>query len=1754
MPFLSRFSASSSKRKDVPTKRSTVPTTTDSSNPKSYLALDLPSSSLWRDESLAVPFGITSTSDAVSNSRTDLESDRNVDTTPWIDVARETGTDSPIKPLLRGLDRIDDPVRSRRDWVKLEKSRIQIDQMITLVDECSQVIRTRGLTTLGIFRPFRSSENLVQIRLVALLYLDYVSEFEPLPPTVASISSTRGTQANKTVKLHRFREELRYTDIHNVVAVLKWGLRHFESTTPFAFETTTNPRNPFEFYQTFLDQTVRHSFPITSFTDFLVPLLTRPGHDLIVSILDLVQAVAAYSESNAMNSSRLCRTIGIYLFQLPRTPEPTSQSDHEEQGGRWNELYETWNQAGTVLEGLLKARIREQRDLPPRLQELAQGFEQFVYEEQVRFRKTTGTRTEPNSTASTSTITTARSRRIKVLTVSIESRSDQWKLVGEEEQDVARVNDQETGYLRGETMGKSKKYARRKPASILQDAFKARFVPIDSDSSSEEALQLWNSVKETGARQGLREVVDSETGRIFDLLGLLSLTKSNSTQDLGSDIFTTSSPRRRQTSGPLTSLYEQGHLDSGNRLGNFPNKSVAHLANESTKDQDPEKKRIVTRNWNDFAQTGFSTLAPVGMLDEFGHINNNNNSIRDGEKEGDSGLDNDRPPRQEPSKIVKVDLSTEIDGEFVDFWLDTLMETTTTLSPVSSWPSFVLVPLRSDLTPASSPSNPLHLLVHDQLLPLVDSPINLPSPPPLLLQRNSSKRIESNTSLNPRKWTKRASSIFGGGGGGGNKREVSSESTYTLNGTAGSKPSRSPRKSTTATRELPPPVPIVPISSTDERRPSTIIEPYSVSPPTEGNVITRTLSRTIGRRKSKSSVVMSSPESRDDRSLPPLPSPEHERVPQFEADSNEPLPAIPAKYTLEVEEAKRKNRASPTSTTTALPKEAVAELDEEEKEGKLETQQVSNSARTGSITLPPTPSPPPTKSLPLPPTVPVETPLKDVLLEGQPMFMAGPQDLSPETASAIPLADSPTISRAAVMRTPSSEVSSMILTSTKERTIEDHAKEGTERKDVEELLKTPEPVLKPLEAISSPTFTLSPPGGEPEELSTAEEGEFGNETVESREFDAAVGTTDQSPQGLGLSNLDEPSFVPITEDTAQPASQTKLATPESSARFNTTVIPDSPTIPPSPTPSSTSQASSSSKKFLAKTRSFLSRKKSGSALDKEKDKSPKPVEAKKDKDLRHLQDQDGTRNSAKKEPSKRLPPTPVSSVKKRVAELEAAANAQTFPPSPTTASRLGKNVVTTSPAPDSPTPQPRPLSVASSIIPLPPTEELGNPEPTEAKEVAVNDSLATTPEQATQEIRADEEDTELGLSTVHDSQYAQEEKPDSAAEAETLTEEPHSVVEEEETLMTTDTLLSSSERRNPVQESLSAMAISEDAENHEPREPEHAEPETTPIGQEDLQQLEAQRTLSESTTEENPHASSSGFDQPPEQESNGELANAEMMVEQPANIPENEESYAADVELDSSSRKEEERSTGDERALASGPVQETIHDAAKIKHAEVEDEAANAPDSETLDQTDTASPQIPMQEAQHLEVKVPSSLEDLPTPIPSPSPYASEQPVAILVDETRVEDVQDSDLTEPSDAETDLVQAHEREASTVTVVPEESASPANGVPPTTPSKPDFVHSSSMTTPIASSAALFGSSISPSTSNSNHEDPFIDSTPIKPSLVDETDASLIPAALVESGSNRSLSTKNSQDTFETAAVASTLASAASSLHAHEPEQS
>ncbi|GAA5864799.1 hypothetical protein JCM1840_004908 [Sporobolomyces johnsonii] len=990
MSFFSRFSRSKDRSKDKHAKQparrqSWIPTTSIESPSTSFLPLEIPSSSLLNDDSLAAPLLLTnpprrlSNSSQVSNDLVDAASVRTGETTPWVDV---NGDESPRTAKSLRLDdgsrrttqEVVDPVRARKEVTKLEKARLGVAEMTLLMDKCGEAIRSRGLTTLGLFRPYRLAESHSQIRTLCLLFLDYAAEFDVKAVTE---SSTRGTEASKAVKLHRFKEELRYAQVHDVVGVLKWGLRHLTYSRSFSGATPPS----LDWYTTFLGASFSASprHPHSSFSTLLLPSLPPSSASLLTSTLILLQSVSAFAEQNAMPSRKLCRSIGIYLFGLTW---PEKRWD-----GGLDELYTTWRRAGDALEGCLKAFLWEQKDLPPRLAELVEDYPQWV--ERARSGAGDG----------------GMGRKIRVVKVEVESTGER-KKAGE-----VAVNDQETGYLVGGGTDE-KPLARRAPVEILLAAFES--VEAEGAGEADEGRRMWRVICKKGKEDGAKSVLDEETVRVLELLGLASAKNTTSIDEPASNTL-----RRRRRSfleastGPLYSLSEETSTPRGSpTYTSFPNKSANNILSSP--------RRIVTPNWNDFAATGFSNVQPFDAADEFGLFKPSKQSapsrsqtvaVRGSSRSSTTVA---APKAKATSKIVSVSLF-DLDEEFADVWLDTLVESRTTLSPLASWPSLVVVPLRSTLLAQLSSLDPplsqsastslehLHLLISEKPLPSTPTPVEALSRQSSLqralssgAQPRASKSDTGDTvlTLSPRRWSRRASAIFTRREGSADSTSSTSTALPTLASLAGGM--RKNRKSiAVAESSVPPPPPV-------KHLPSQVVPAKSVTtPPVEEPApagLVRTLSRTLSRRLSRSSMHSSSPKGGQEKELPA-----------------EPVPTIPAKYSIDaeakaVEEPPKVEGEAVKETVEEVVVQPLASVEPE----KVEPEETLAAQETETVH--------PEEDIAVPE---VDSPLKDILVNevesGEPHLGTVVAAEEPaEEKLAIPETDSQTVSHSAAVSEPAS--------------------------------------------------------------------------------------------------------------------------------------------------------------------------------------------------------------------------------------------------------------------------------------------------------------------------------------------------------------------------------------------------------------------------------------------------------------------------------------------------------------------------------------------------------------------------------------------------------------------------------------------------------------------------------------------------------------------------------------------------------------
>ncbi|BGP19813.1 hypothetical protein JCM10213v2_007944 [Rhodosporidiobolus nylandii] len=771
MSFLSRLTrkstSTSSTSPSAPVSSSssskpskTKPPAAPSAAAKPALDLSLPSTTLLSDTAHAAPLLLRTPASPSDPERSSL---RSVETTPWVDLSFAAGGESP------------------------KTARTQLPA------------QRKGLTTLGLFRPFRLAESPAgQLKLISL-FLDYCAELE-------NISKGSSSEASRTVLLHAWREEVRYALVEDAVGVLKWALRHF--TPP---PSATSSSSPLASYTSFLP----HALSSNAFSAHLLPSLPPPSQRLLLATLEVVQHVTAFSELNAMSARRLCRSLGLFVFFGGEGAAGAGEGQGEGEGA-WEDLYRRWQLSGEALEGCLKAYLRDQDGLPPRLQDLVVDYDEFIARQTLLFSSPSPSRAEVMGGK-------GGSRQVPVLRIDLETRGEGWKLAGD-----AEVNDQLTGLaLPPSAAAKAQKRPmRRRPVEILLAAFSA--APGEGGGEG-EAQRAWEELKKLakegeGGEGGALALLDEETGRVLRLLGLDRPSSSSSPATRAEEGGQQHSLRRRSVDvSPSSSA-------SGSALSRSPYGSVAGAksAGNLLGILSPNGggsgggKRIVTPSWNDFATTGFSSSSTFLALDSANELGLLSPSSAAASTRPALPAARAVPPPQ--TRIVRVTLTT-IDEEFADVWLETLAESRSALSPVAGWPGLLVAPLRRGALDEQAQGQVEQLLIHERLLPPFSSSAPTAtagldralSSASTVKARPSGRRGASETStgsktknsggdeaLSPRKkWRRRASAIF-------SSSSSTSSSANASEGFSTLLPSGRRSRKSFSGAEMPPPVPLLP--------------------------------------------------------------------------------------------------------------------------------------------------------------------------------------------------------------------------------------------------------------------------------------------------------------------------------------------------------------------------------------------------------------------------------------------------------------------------------------------------------------------------------------------------------------------------------------------------------------------------------------------------------------------------------------------------------------------------------------------------------------------------------------------------------------------------------------------------------------------------------------------------------------------------------------------------------------------------------
>ena len=388
-----------------------------------------------------------------------------------------------------------------------------------------------------------------------------------------------------------------------------------------------------------------------------------------------------------MPAHRLCYLLGAYVFGLATPPPPSSTSSSAGTNRvEWGDYTRLWSQAGRALEGCLKAYLREQTDLPPRLQELIEDYSTWI--------------SDNNDDAPSRHV-----RMIKALKLEVESVGG-WESAG-----AVRSNSQSTGLG---TNGKAGRPARRRPVEILAAAMGAE-LPVGQHDDDEADARAWNALSRLlqavdYSQEPNLAPFDEETVRVLKLLNLDRAAT-------GTGLETGATPSRRRAGSPhrrTRSSVDPADLPSPTRpLTAFlsPSPSMPTIS--------PGGKLRSSPSWHDFSTQGF-TQSSLDLSSD----------LYDPSKNRVAPAPRMYKPAPPTSRITSIS-TVDVEEDFIAVWLDSLTESATTSSPAASWPSILLSPLSpaAQSEVGDSSSRIAALLIVEALLTRQRPTEKLDSPP-----------------------------------------------------------------------------------------------------------------------------------------------------------------------------------------------------------------------------------------------------------------------------------------------------------------------------------------------------------------------------------------------------------------------------------------------------------------------------------------------------------------------------------------------------------------------------------------------------------------------------------------------------------------------------------------------------------------------------------------------------------------------------------------------------------------------------------------------------------------------------------------------------------------------------------------------------------------------------------------------------------------------------------------------------------------
>jgi hypothetical protein len=491
-----------------------------------------------------------------------------------------------------------------------------------------------------------------------------------------------------------------------------------------------------------------------------LPLIPSDHGALLTEVLDLIASVAANSEANAMTASRLCQTLGFWLFGCSATSRKS-----------FADIYEEWRTASTALEHVFLAWLRGQQQLPVRLAELTSRY--------------------PPAPAS--------ARSVAAVRAAVLSEGD-WgdAVTGLAEPQMppelkrlssAGSHTSKRAFKRSaadpanevDLTKLAESHPRRRPIDTLNAALSAK-LDFSSDSDIDDGVvEFWRFIVSQaatadGSASNFARVVADETTRIFAVVWPSDVPPSATSPLLspgdGDHDFSlwgrrstssaaegaTSSPTRRrsfsvdahtQNAGTASSqglgvVYESPQLsgsasDGSASLSNFPNKSSSAIASA----------RRATPNWSEFASLGFGSedteenlslsfldtrKSPTETSEGRPHSGSGGRfripgrrTSRFGPPAAEKGGAYDTPEQPPEAKEAKgrtiSSVSslgiTEVEEAFADVWLDALSDP----DVIGPWPFFALSALNPTVAQSAAETlgdgtpKPDWLLVEETLSP-----------------------------------------------------------------------------------------------------------------------------------------------------------------------------------------------------------------------------------------------------------------------------------------------------------------------------------------------------------------------------------------------------------------------------------------------------------------------------------------------------------------------------------------------------------------------------------------------------------------------------------------------------------------------------------------------------------------------------------------------------------------------------------------------------------------------------------------------------------------------------------------------------------------------------------------------------------------------------------------------------------------------------------------------------------------------------